>query len=85
MQTVTKAGEVTATVTGLDDNGAYEFRAVIQHPLLTLYGAEVRTGGEAGVCCGVWLQAFLAVIGGTIVVAPKEYDMSSEPDSIQAR
>jgi alpha-L-fucosidase len=43
MQAVTKTGTFTTTVDGLDGKGTYEFRAVIKHPLLTLYGAEVRT------------------------------------------
>ncbi len=43
MQTVTKTGQFTIAVSGLDAKGTYEFRAVIRHPLLTLYGAEVRT------------------------------------------
>jgi alpha-L-fucosidase len=40
MQTVSKPGPFTAQVSGLA-KGTYEFRAVIHHPLLTLYGAEI--------------------------------------------
>jgi alpha-L-fucosidase len=41
LQTVTKAGPFTAHVEGLAAKGAYEFRAVIHHPLLALYGSEI--------------------------------------------
>ena len=40
-QTVTKPGPFTAHIDGLSPNGEYEFRAVIHHPLLALYGAEI--------------------------------------------
>ena len=40
-QTVTKPGPFTARIDGLTAKGTYEFRAVIHHPLLALYGAEV--------------------------------------------
>ena len=40
-QTITKAGTFTAHIDGLSPKGAYEFRAVIHHPLLALYGAEI--------------------------------------------
>jgi alpha-L-fucosidase len=40
-QTVSKPGPFTARIDGLSANGAYEFRAVIHHPLLALYGAEI--------------------------------------------
>jgi alpha-L-fucosidase len=40
-QTVTKPGPFTARIDGLAAKGTYEFRAVIHHPLLALYGAEV--------------------------------------------
>jgi alpha-L-fucosidase len=40
-QTLLKPGPFTAKVDGLDPKGAYEFRAVIHHPLLNLYGQEL--------------------------------------------
>jgi alpha-L-fucosidase len=40
-QTVTKAGPFSATLEGLPREKHYEFRAVVHHPLLTLYGGEV--------------------------------------------
>jgi alpha-L-fucosidase len=40
-QTVSKAGPFTAHIDGLSAKGAYEFRAVIHHPLLAIYGAEI--------------------------------------------
>jgi alpha-L-fucosidase len=40
-QTVTKPGLISAHVGGLSPTGTYEFRAVIHHPLLVLYGAEL--------------------------------------------
>jgi alpha-L-fucosidase len=39
-QTVSKPGPFTAQISDLA-KGTYEFRAVIHHPLLTLYGAEI--------------------------------------------
>ena len=41
MQTVQKPGTFTSRVQGLSSTGKYEIRAVIHHPLLTLYGAEI--------------------------------------------
>jgi len=41
LQTVSKAGGFRAQVHGLSPNGKYEFRAVLYHPLLTIYGAEI--------------------------------------------
>jgi alpha-L-fucosidase len=41
LQTVTKTGTFSASVTGLPPAGHYEFRAVVRHPLLALYGGEV--------------------------------------------
>ncbi|WP_246153310.1 alpha-L-fucosidase [Terriglobus albidus] len=41
-QTISKPGAFTANLKGLDPKGAYEFRAVIHHPLLPLYGAELK-------------------------------------------
>jgi alpha-L-fucosidase len=41
LQTVSKPGPFTAHVVGLTAKGTYEFRAVIHHPLLALYGAEI--------------------------------------------
>jgi alpha-L-fucosidase len=40
-QTVSKPGPFSAEVSGLTPKATYEFRAVIHHPLLTLYGAEI--------------------------------------------
>ena len=39
-ETLSKPGSFTAKVEGLDPKGAYEFRAVIHHPLLNIYGQE---------------------------------------------
>lgn len=39
-QTVTHPGVFSADLTGLPVAGHYEFRAVVRHPLLALYGAE---------------------------------------------
>jgi len=41
LQTITKPGPFTTHIDGLSANGKYEFRAVIHHPLLALYGAEI--------------------------------------------
>jgi alpha-L-fucosidase len=41
VQSVTRPGPFTAHIDGLSPNGKYEFRAVIHHPLLALYGAEI--------------------------------------------
>lgn len=41
LQTVTAAGPFSAIVTGLPPRGSYQFRAVVKHPLLTLYGSEM--------------------------------------------
>jgi alpha-L-fucosidase len=41
LQTITKAGAVSAHIEGLTPKAAYEFRAVLHHPLLTLYGGEI--------------------------------------------
>jgi alpha-L-fucosidase len=41
-QTVTKPGPFSATVANLAPQGVYQFRAVVKHPLLSLYGAEVK-------------------------------------------
>jgi alpha-L-fucosidase len=40
LQTVSHAGVFSAELPGLTDTGHYEFRAVVRHPLLALYGAE---------------------------------------------
>ncbi|HEV2708734.1 MAG TPA: alpha-L-fucosidase [Edaphobacter sp.] len=40
VETLSKPGSFTAEVKGLDPKGAYEFRAVIRHPLLKIYGQE---------------------------------------------
>jgi alpha-L-fucosidase len=40
VKTLSKPGSFTAEVKGLDPKGAYEFRAVIRHPLLKIYGQE---------------------------------------------
>jgi alpha-L-fucosidase len=39
-KTLSKPGSFTAEVKGLDPKGVYEFRAVILHPLLKIYGQE---------------------------------------------
>ena len=41
LQTVTRPGVVTVQIDGLVPKGSYEFRAVIRHPLLALYGSEL--------------------------------------------
>jgi alpha-L-fucosidase len=41
-QTISKSGPFKTHVEGLDPKGVYEFRAVIRHPLLPLYGAEIK-------------------------------------------
>jgi alpha-L-fucosidase len=41
LQTATAAVPFSGTVTGLAAQGIYQFRAVVKHPLLTLYGAEM--------------------------------------------
>jgi alpha-L-fucosidase len=40
-KTVTEAGTFSTTLTNLPREGSYEFRAVVRHPLLAIYGAEV--------------------------------------------
>jgi len=40
-QSVSKPGPFTMQVGGITAKGSYEFRAVIRHPLLALYGAEI--------------------------------------------
>ena len=40
-QTISRPGPFTAHIEGLSAKGGYEFRAVIHHPLLALYGAEI--------------------------------------------
>ncbi len=42
VQTVSKSGPYAAQIEGLTPNASYEFRAVIRHPLLALYGAETN-------------------------------------------
>jgi alpha-L-fucosidase len=39
---VTQPGPFSATLTDLPAQGIYQFRAVVKHPLLSLYGAEVK-------------------------------------------
>jgi alpha-L-fucosidase len=41
VQTISKPGPFSTQIDGLSPNGKYEFRAVIHHPLLALYGAEI--------------------------------------------
>ncbi|MBS1800787.1 MAG: alpha-L-fucosidase [Acidobacteria bacterium] len=41
LQTLIAAGKFTTTVEGLSATGRYEFRAVVHHPLLALYGGDV--------------------------------------------
>jgi len=40
-QTISRPGSFTAHIEGLSAKGGFEFRAVIHHPLLALYGAEI--------------------------------------------
>ena len=40
-QIISKPGPFETHVEGLDPKGAYEFRAIIHHPLLSLYGSEI--------------------------------------------
>jgi alpha-L-fucosidase len=40
-QTISRPGPFTAHIEGLSTKDGYEFRAVIHHPLLALYGAEI--------------------------------------------
>lgn len=40
LQTMTHTGRFSADLPGLPPTGRYEFRAVVRHPLLSLYGAE---------------------------------------------
>jgi alpha-L-fucosidase len=40
-ETLTVAGRFSATVEGLSPTGHYEFRAVVRHPLLALYGGDM--------------------------------------------
>jgi alpha-L-fucosidase len=42
LATVTQPGPFSATLTDLPAQGIYQFRAVVKHPLLSLYGAEVK-------------------------------------------
>jgi alpha-L-fucosidase len=46
-QTVTQAGLFSVTLEGLPKDKHYEFRAVVRHPLLALYGGEVTLRKEA--------------------------------------
>ncbi|HTF68100.1 MAG TPA: hypothetical protein VK638_36010, partial [Edaphobacter sp.] len=39
-ETLSKAGVFTAKVDTLNSAGTYEFRAVVHHPLLSLFGQE---------------------------------------------
>jgi alpha-L-fucosidase len=40
--TVTAPGAVSLSVSGLNPDGIYEFRAFARHPVLTVYGVEKR-------------------------------------------
>lgn len=40
--TITHPGKFSMPVSGLSPDGSYEFRAVIHHPLLDVYGAELK-------------------------------------------
>ncbi len=44
LKRVTAPGAFTIAVPALKANDEYEFRAVVKHPLLTLFGAEKRLG-----------------------------------------
>ena len=39
-QTLTKPGQFTAQIENLDPKAGYEYRAVLHHPLLPIYGQE---------------------------------------------
>jgi alpha-L-fucosidase len=41
LETLTSAGKFSTTVDGIPANSRYEFRAVVHHPLLALYGGDV--------------------------------------------
>lgn len=47
MQTVTRPGVFSAKIENLPTHGLYEFRAVVRHPLLSLYGADMTMGRSA--------------------------------------
>ena len=42
-QRLTAAGAFSASVPGWETGEPYEFRAVVKHPLLTMYGDSKRT------------------------------------------
>lgn len=42
LQTITKPGPFSANIDGLTSKATYEFRAVIRHPLLPIYGGELK-------------------------------------------
>lgn len=42
LQTISKPGTFSANVEGLTPKAVYEFRAVIRHPLLPIYGGELK-------------------------------------------
>jgi alpha-L-fucosidase len=46
MQSRSATGEFTAQIDGLSPNDEYEFRAVVKHPLVTLYGEEKVVAGR---------------------------------------
>jgi alpha-L-fucosidase len=41
-QTVTKAGAFSASIPAPPSDARYEFHAVVRHPLLSLYGGDMR-------------------------------------------
>ena len=42
LQTISKPGTFSANIEGLTPKAVYEFRAVIRHPLLPIYGGELK-------------------------------------------
>jgi alpha-L-fucosidase len=42
LQTISKPGPFSANIDGLTSKATYEFRAVIRHPLLPIYGGELK-------------------------------------------
>jgi hypothetical protein len=43
LQSMTTPGEFAANVTGWQPGEAYAFRAVVQHPLIKIYGQDAKT------------------------------------------
>ncbi|MBE0658549.1 MAG: alpha-L-fucosidase [Bryobacteraceae bacterium] len=47
LKRVTAAGAFTVTAPALKANDEYEYRAVVKHPIITLYGSEKKLGTKA--------------------------------------